>query len=158
MPVYRINQFPEGSGSLSNDDVFLFMDDPSGSGVTKKISLSQINSAIGGGGNSLIVVQVGNASGTINTNASAGDIFDLTLTASGTLANPTNGSDGQSLRWRISYANSGIPLTLGNNFRIPSSASSPLPFSSSSGTMDMLGATYDASRNKWDVIAFVPGY
>lgn len=158
MPVYRINQFPEGSGSLSNDDVFLFMDDPSGSGVTKKISLSQINSVIGGGGNALTVVQVGNASGTINTNASAGDIFDLTLTASGTLANPTNGSDGQSLRWRISYANSGIPLTLGNNFRIPSSASSPLPFSSSSGTMDILGATYDASRNKWDIIAFVPGY
>lgn len=150
MPVYRINQFPEGSGSLSNDDVFLFMDDPSGSGVTKKISLSQINSAT--------VVQVGNASGTINTNASAGDIFDLTLTASGTLANPTNGSDGQSLRWRISYAANGIPLTLGNNFRIPSTATSPLPFSSTSGTMDMLGATYDSSRNKWDVIAFVPGY
>lgn len=50
MTIKRINEFPEGSGSLSNDDVFLFMDDPSGSGVTKKISLSQISSAIGGGG------------------------------------------------------------------------------------------------------------
>ena len=111
-----------------------------------------------GGGGSTTVVQLGSVSGTINTNATLGDIFDLTLASSGILANPSGSVDGQSLRWRISYANSGIPLTLGNNFRIPSSASSPLPFSTSSGTMDMLGATYDSSRNKWDVIAFVPGY
>jgi hypothetical protein len=156
MPVYRINEFPEGSGNLTNDDVFLFMDDPAGSGVTKKISLSQISVAIGGA--SAVVVQLGSISGSIATDASLGGIFDLTLAGSGLLANPTNGSDGQSLRWRISYANSGIPLTLGNNFRIPSSASSPLLFSSSSGTMDILGATYDSSRNKWDIIAFVPGY
>jgi hypothetical protein len=156
MPVYRINEFPEGSGNLTNDDVFLFMDDPAGSGVTKKISLSQISVAIGGA--SAVVVQLGSISGSIATDASLGGIFDLTLAGSGLLADPTNGSDGQSLRWRISYANSGIPLTLGNNFRIPSSASSPLLFSSSSGTMDILGATYDSSRNKWDIIAFVPGY
>jgi hypothetical protein len=49
MSVQRINEFPDGSGSLTADDVFLFMDDPSGSGVTKKISLSQISNAIGGG-------------------------------------------------------------------------------------------------------------
>jgi len=30
MSIKRINEFPEGSGSLSNDDVFLFMDDPTG--------------------------------------------------------------------------------------------------------------------------------
>lgn len=160
MSVKRINELPEGSGSLSNDDLFLFMDDPSGSGVTKKISLSQIGAAIGGGGgNSLpTVVQLGDVSGTINTNASLGDIFDLTLTASGVLANPTNGVDGQSLRWRITYADSGIPLSLDANFNIPTSASNPLPFSAGSGVMDIFGATYDSSRNKWDVIAFVPGY
>lgn len=48
MGIQKINEFPEGSGNLSNDDVFIFMDDPSGSGITKKISLSQISSAIGG--------------------------------------------------------------------------------------------------------------
>lgn len=161
MSIKRINELPEGSGNLSNDDLFVFMDDPSGSGVTKKISLSQIGAAIGGGvgGNSLpSVVQLGSVSGTINTNASLGDIFDLTLAASGVLANPTNGVDGQSLRWRITYAGSGIPLSLDTNFKIPTSASSPLPFSTGSGVMDILGATYDSSRNKWDVIAFVPGY
>lgn len=46
MSIKRINQFPEGSGSLSNDDMFLFMDDPSGDGITKKISLSELSSII----------------------------------------------------------------------------------------------------------------
>lgn len=41
MPIQRINEFPEGSGSLTSEDIFLFMDDPMGSGITKKISLSQ---------------------------------------------------------------------------------------------------------------------
>jgi len=49
MSIKRLKDFPDGSGSLSNDDIFLFMDDPSGSGITKKISLSEIGSAIGGG-------------------------------------------------------------------------------------------------------------
>jgi hypothetical protein len=49
MPIKKINEFPDGSGSLTNDDIFLFMDDPSGESVTKKISLSQISAAIGGG-------------------------------------------------------------------------------------------------------------
>lgn len=53
MPIKRINEFPDGDSSLSNDDIFLFMDDPSGSGVTKKISLSAISSTIGGGGGDL---------------------------------------------------------------------------------------------------------
>jgi hypothetical protein len=263
MPILRINEFPEGSGALSNDDVFLFMDDPSGSGITKKISLSDISSAIGGGGgnpfdqdlnttnfpefsgvslnngttlaqgtfdnmtggnngislncyvgyelnwqgghlkstpdggtttaniwcdspiefqgsgvdnveinssgitfsdgSTLVskhptVVQLGSVSGTINTNASLGDIFDLTLAASGTLSNPTNPTDGQSIRWRISHNANNLVLNFGNQFKIPSSATSPLPISSTSGSMDILGATYDSSRNKWDIIAFVPGY
>lgn len=48
--IVRLNQLPEGSGALSHDDIFVFMDDPSGSGITKKISLNEIASAIGGGG------------------------------------------------------------------------------------------------------------
>lgn len=155
MSIKRINQFPEGSGTLSNDDIFLVMDNPSGSGQTKKISLSTLSSALGG---AATVVQLGSVSGIINTNASAGNIFDLTLTASGTLANPTNGVDGQSLRWRISHNVNNLTLNFGNKFQIPNGATFPLPISSTSGKMDVLGATYDASRDKWDVVAFVPGY
>lgn len=158
MGIVRLNELPEGSGSLTTDDIFVFMDDPSGSGVTKKISLSEISSAIGGGSNGPTVVQLGSVSGTINTDASLGDIFDFTLTASGTLANPTNPTDGQSVRWRIKHNANSLTLTLDNKFQIPSSATSPLPFSTSSGVRDLLAATYDQSEDKWDIISFVPGY
>lgn len=49
MSIKRINEFPEGSGLLSNDDIFLFMDNPSDSGITKKIALSEITSTIATG-------------------------------------------------------------------------------------------------------------
>jgi hypothetical protein len=55
MSIKKINQLPDGSGNLSNDDLFIFMDNPSGSGVTKKISLSQLISALGGGSETTIV-------------------------------------------------------------------------------------------------------
>jgi hypothetical protein len=156
--IVRLNELPEGSGNLSSDDIFVFMDDPSGSAITKKISLSDISNAIGTGGNTTSVVQLGNASGTINTDASLGDIFDINLMSSGTLATPSNPTDGQSLRWRITHKANNIPFVLGSGFKVPSSATSPLPFSSTSGTMDLLAATYDLDRNKWDVIAFIMGY
>lgn len=42
MPIKRINQFVSGSGTLTGDDIFLMMDDPDGSAVTKQVSLNQI--------------------------------------------------------------------------------------------------------------------
>lgn len=50
MSIKRLKDFPDGSGALTNDDIFIFMDDPTSSAVTKKISLAQLSSAIGGGG------------------------------------------------------------------------------------------------------------
>ena len=47
MGIKRFKDFPDGSGSLSADDIFLFMDHPNSSGVTKKISLADISDAIG---------------------------------------------------------------------------------------------------------------
>lgn len=44
MSIIRINELPEGSGNLTNDDLFVFMDDPSGDSVTKKISWGNIDS------------------------------------------------------------------------------------------------------------------
>ena len=46
MSVKRFNDFPDGSGSLTSDDIFLFMDDPTNSAITKKISLSQITDGL----------------------------------------------------------------------------------------------------------------
>lgn len=50
MPLVRINQLPDGSGTLSNDDILILMDNPSSGGTTKKISISELSSLIGGGG------------------------------------------------------------------------------------------------------------
>jgi hypothetical protein len=163
MSIKRINEFPSASGvTLTADDVFLFMDDPEGSAITKKVSLSALSSVLGGGGGgspTIAVVELGSVSGTINTPANSGQIFDITLSGSGLLANPTGGTDGQTVRWRISQGGAGNrQLSLGNKFRVPSTATSPLPVSTASGAMDILAATYDSGRDKWDVVAFVPGY
>lgn len=96
---------------------------------------------------------------TLNTDASAGDIFDITLTDNVTLANPTNPTNGKTLRWRIKQDNTGgRTVALGNKFVIPTSASSPLDFSTSGNAIDLLGATYYSSSDKWHIVAFVPGY
>lgn len=161
MSIKRINQFPEGSGTLTSDDIFLVMDNPSGSGQTKRVSLSTLSSVLGGGGGgggSTTVVSLSYSS-TINTNASSGNIFDITLTGNATLANPTNPVNGQTIRWRITQDGTGNrAVTLGSKFNIPSSATSPLPWSTAANKMDVLAATYHAGRDKWDVVAFVPGY
>jgi len=111
-------------------------------------------------GSSLPNINVlGNTSGTINVDASEIDITDITLTGNATLANPTNPVNGKTLRWRISQDSTGNrAVTLGNKFNLPSSASSPLPWSTSANKMDVLAATYHSGRDKWDIVAFVPGY
>ena len=74
--IVRLNQLPEGSGNLTSDDIFMFMDDPSGSAVTKKISLSDLNAVMGGAGESVMVAGSGTGSivglPTANTNTASG--------------------------------------------------------------------------------------
>jgi hypothetical protein len=53
MSIKRINEFPGSSGSLTNDDIFLFMDNPGSSGVTKKISLMELSASLGSSSASL---------------------------------------------------------------------------------------------------------
>jgi hypothetical protein len=45
MSVQRINEFPVASG-LTSDDIFLIMDDPAGSALTKKVSVSVLQSGL----------------------------------------------------------------------------------------------------------------
>ena len=98
-------------------------------------------------------------SSTINTDAGIGDIFDITLTGNATLSNPTNPVNGKTLRWRITQdATGNRTVALGNKFNLPSSATTPLPWSTAANKMDVLAATYHAGRDKWDIVAFVPGY
>lgn len=97
--------------------------------------------------------------GSIETDASLGQIFDITIGNDMILENPINSIDGITLRWRITQnAVGGHTVTLGDKFTIPSSASNPLPWSTAANKTDLLAATYHAGRDKWDIIAFVPGY
>lgn len=149
MADVKISELP-ASTSVTPDDLFVIVDDPSGSPVTKKVSASVLRNPH--------VVALTYAA-TITTDASAGEIFDLTLTGNVTLANPTNPVDGKTIRWRIRQDATGSrTVTLGNKFVIPSSATSPLPWSTAANKVDLLAATYHAGRDKWDVIAFVMGY
>ena len=45
MSIKRINEFPAAS-RLTSDDIFLIMDDPSGSALTKKVSVSVLQSGL----------------------------------------------------------------------------------------------------------------
>jgi hypothetical protein len=45
MSIQRINEFPVASG-LTSDDIFLIMDDPAGSALTKKVSVSVLQSGL----------------------------------------------------------------------------------------------------------------
>ena len=146
-----ITQLP--AAASANASAVVAADNAAGT-LTEKVTLGQIAALAGGP----TVVAITYAA-TLNTDASAGDIFDVTLTGNATLANPSNPVDGKTLRWRIKQDGTGSrAVTLGNKFNIPSSATSPLPFSTAANKMDVLAATYHAGRDKWDVVAFVMGY
>lgn len=105
------------------------------------------------------VSDIGTTSGSVASDVSTGQIFDITVNGSTTLSNPTNSIDGVTVRWRITQGGSGSnAISLDTKFNIPSSASSPLPWSTGVGVTDILAATYDSGRDKWDIVAFVPGY
>jgi hypothetical protein len=111
----------------------------------------------GGGSSGPTVVSASYAS-TLATDASAGDIFDVTLTGNVTLANPTNPTNGKTIRWRITQdATGGRTVTLGNKFSLPASVSS-LEFSTAAAKTDILAATYHQPSDRWQVVALVTGY
>lgn len=94
MAIKRINEFPEGGGSLSNDDIFIFMDNPSSGGITKKISLSQIASAIGGGGgeSSVTILNSGDNRILTSTGSTSGINAEANLTFDGSLLTSPSGN------------------------------------------------------------------
>jgi len=164
MGIKKLNEFPEASGvNLTSDDIFLMMDDPSGLSQTKKVSLSALASFIGtgggGGGTLPVTCALGTGSGNMPTDAGSCDIITATANGDTLVQNPTSPTDGKTLRWKLSQDGAGgHTWTLDTKFNIPSSASNPLPWSTAANKTDLLAATYDAGRDKWDIIAFVPGY
>ena len=95
-----------------------------------------------------------------STDVSLGTTFRLNLSGNTVLKNPDNPTDGKSAIWWIrQHPVSGQnTVTLGSQFRIPTSATTPLAWSVSANYMDMLAAKYDVTTTKWYVISFIPGY
>ena len=88
------------------------------------------------------------------------------LTGNITLSNPTNPTNRQKLEYVfIQDAIGGHTLTLGSKFRLPSSSSLSSPVNSANNpdftaadAISILVIEYDELDDKWNVVAFVPGY
>lgn len=95
---------------------------------------------------------------TIDTDASLSNQFRVTLAGNRTLGNPTNAFDGQLVMWSIKQDGIGTRiLTLGTKFRFGTDIASVV-LSTAAGKTDKLGAQYDATADKWDVVSFVRGF
>jgi hypothetical protein len=87
--------------------------------------------------------------GSIAVNAALGNDFRLTLTAStGTLANPTNPVDGQTIKIRvIQGAGGNFTMAFGTAYDF-GAAGGPV-LSTTAGKFDILAFTYDAPASVW---------
>jgi len=88
------------------------------------------------------------------------DIKNLTVSATYTLPNPTGTfSDGKRVLYRFTQGGTGNnTIILDSKFKIPSTSTSPLPFSTAVSATDLLGVMYNQPFDRWDVISFIPGY
>jgi len=98
---------------------------------------------------------------TIATDASTGRSFSVTLGGNRTLGAPTNPGPGQMVIWEFKQDGIGgrtIALDLGvGGFKFGTDLTS-ISLSATAGAVDVLGCRYNATANKWWVIAFLRGY
>jgi hypothetical protein len=91
----------------------------------------------------------------IATDASAGKHFRVTVAGDRTLAAPTNAADGMHRIWEItaSAADRSLTLTTGSSgsFELTTNITSPITITNSKTLF--LGATYNATRSRWTVLA-----
>lgn len=92
---------------------------------------------------------------TIATDASAGKHFRVTVAGDRTLGAPTNATDGMRKIWEItaSVADRTITLATGTagSFELTTNITSPITITS--GKAHFIGAVYNASRDRWTVLA-----
>jgi hypothetical protein len=95
----------------------------------------------------------------IAVDASLANQFRLTLTAStGTLANPTNPTDGQSIVVSVKQdATGGRTMAFGTAYSFSTSLPSPT-LSTAANAKDRLVFIYDGNSSKWDFAGFIGGY
>ena len=126
-----------------------------GSTGSQGVGLQGVQGSAGGG---LVVTPLTYAA-TLNTDASTGNLFRVTLTGNVTLANPTNATDGKAITWEIKQDGVGSrTVTLGSKFVIPTNATTPLAWSTAANAMDILAVRYNAGADKFYVLSMVGGY
>lgn len=88
--------------------------------------------------------------------ASTGNVFDIAATASFTLDNPTNPTNGQVIHLRITQdATGGRVMTLGTAW---SAGPNTVTLSTAANKIDHLVAMYHSGASKWHITGFLAGY
>jgi len=95
---------------------------------------------------------------TIAVDASLGNDFRVTISASRTMGNPSNPVDGQQIIFQVTQGSGGSSaITWGSGYEF--SAGLPQPtLSTTAGQLDLLGFIYNAAKGKWLLAAFVNGF
>lgn len=95
------------------------------------------------------VVALNQAGGTVPVNAARGNIFTVTLTASGwTVASPVNPASGQAIHIWLAQDSAGSRLvTWGAAYDFGASGTPTL--STGAGQVDIVGFVYNAGLAKW---------
>jgi len=101
-------------------------------------------------GNVLDWVKDLTAGATISTNARLGRLQYFLSNQNFTLANPTNGVNGQVITWRITQGASHT-ITYGNKFRITSAKEFPA-MPTVAGEVLYITARYHSTDDKWDIV------
>ncbi len=92
---------------------------------------------------------------TITTDCSLGNSFKVTLGGNRTLANPTNATDGQVIRWEINQdGTGGRTLALDTNF--VTGPFGTIVFTATISAYDILTCVYDSTKGKFIVTSWVP--
>ncbi len=95
---------------------------------------------------------------TINTDASLGNIFTVTLGGNRAIANPTNPTDGQKIIYRLKQDGVGTrTVSWGAVFRFGTDVTAPVLTTTINKT-DYIGFVYNATDTTWDCLAVSRGY
>lgn len=98
---------------------------------------------------------------TVATDASLGNGFRVTLGGNRILGVPTNPSDGQMVIYEIKqdgFGNRTLALASGaGGFRFGTDLTS-ITLSTTAGAVDLLGVRFNATANRWWVMAFLRGF
>ena len=95
---------------------------------------------------------------TIAVDASAGNDFRVTLSASRTMGTPTNPANGQQIIFQITQGSVGsATLTWASGYEFSTELPQPT-LSTAAGQTDLLGFIYNAAKGAWLLAAFVYGF